>query len=157
MLRYVPDFIYSKSRTGELSGTIDAYVLFIDVVEFTTISNELRKEGKRGAEALNQFLSTALTYPIEQVELNGGFVSHFAGDAFCAVFPGTNAAKLRSAVDAIRKQHVSPVMFKTDMGDYPIKLRITVSCGTLNWNIYPSERQHEYVFWQASAGDKESW
>lgn len=87
MLRYVPDFILNRAAADTYSGSLSGFVLFADIAGFTDLSNVLRKEGKKGAEALHQYLHTALAYPIHTVESHGGFVSHFAGDAFYAVFP----------------------------------------------------------------------
>ena len=146
MLRYVPGFILNRAAVQKDSGSFTGFVLFADIAGFTDLSNVFRKEGKKGAEALNHYLSSALASPIGTVEKYGGFISHFAGDAFCAVFPDADASRVKHVVSAIQQYMDDIKICKTEIGDFPVKLRITVSMGKLDWQVFRNEIQCEYVF-----------
>lgn len=146
MLRYVPDFILNRAAADKDSGSLSGFVLFADIAGFTDLSNVLRKEGKKGAEALYHYLHTALAYPIHTVESHGGFVSHFAGDAFYAVFPEVEAAELKQVVDELVSYFAQQQTCHTGIGDFPLKVRITLCSGKLNWQVYRLASQYEYVF-----------
>lgn len=146
MLRYVPGFILDSSASHADSGSLSGFVLFADIAGFTNVSNDLRKEGKKGAEALNQYLTHALSYPIEMVEKRGGFISHFAGDAFFAVFPDADAAHIKYIVGELTSYFTENHSCQTDIGDYPLQVRIAVSMGTVNWQVFRLPQQAEYVF-----------
>ena len=96
------------------------FVLFADIAGFTDLSNVFRKESKKGAEALNQYLTQALSYPIELVEKQGGFVSHFAGDAFYAVFPEADASQLRYVLEELKSYFDERPAIHTGIGDFPL-------------------------------------
>ena len=87
MIRYIPDFIFRQYEKQQLAGSFQGYALLFDVADFTPISTEFQKHGKEGAEELSKFLDFGFGEPIRIVEACGGFVSLFAGDAFCAIFP----------------------------------------------------------------------
>lgn len=146
MLRYVPEFVLINAAQNKCTGTLDGFALFVDIVGFTDLSNSLRRQGKKGAEALNNYLSAALSLPIETVHDFGGFVSHFAGDAFCALFPDAEPAHIKSVLDKIRHHFSRMEEFQTDMGSFPIRAHVCASFGKLSWRIFYNNKQNEYVF-----------
>jgi len=146
MLRYVPGFILDGSASQGDAGSFSGYVLFADIAGFTDLSNVFRKEGKKGAEALHNYLAAALAMPIDTVEKYGGFVSHFAGDAFYAVFPDADASQVKYVVQTIQRYTDEMKICQTEIGEFPLKLRITVSEGKLDWQVFRDELQCEYVF-----------
>ncbi len=147
MIRYIPPFILNQYENKNYSGIIEGYVLFFDIADFTSIGNEFRKHGKIGAEELNRFLEEVFVTPIELVENNGGFISHFAGDAFCALFPATNPDGLLYVIKSLNYRFSETKLFISSLGDFNIGVRITVSMGKINWQIFQNDYQNEYVFY----------
>lgn len=147
MIRYVPSYILNAHEHKIYRGSFSGYVLFFDIADFTNLSNVYRNKGKQGAEALNQFLEAVLSHPIRQVESRGGFISHFAGDAFCAVFSEADAAAVKQAVDAIQEHFARYNYVYTDIGESPVKVRMTICSGTIYWRIFRNDMQCEYVFY----------
>jgi len=86
MLRYIPQFILDRYTAKELMGGLSSFALLFDVADFTPLSSRFQKQGKQGAEELSAFLDFIFAEPIRIVERYGGFVSLFAGDAFCAIW-----------------------------------------------------------------------
>jgi predicted ATPase/class 3 adenylate cyclase len=147
MIRYIPSFILQNYEKNVLKGTFEAYVLLIDIADFTKISTALQKEGKQGAEELSRFLDIAFGKPIEMIKDHGGFVSLFAGDAFCAIFPNAEAEYMISVVNSISSFFREHITHKTPFGEFAMKIRQTICYGDVDWKIYVNELQNEYVFY----------
>jgi tetratricopeptide (TPR) repeat protein/class 3 adenylate cyclase len=146
MIRYIPPFILQNYEKKILTGSLKAYVLLLDIVDFTKTGTALQKEGKQGAEELSRFLDIAFGVPIEMVTKHSGFVSLFAGDAFCAIFPDAQADNIISVVNSISSFFQEHETHKTSFGEFAMKIRQTLSYGKVDWQIYVNELQNEYVF-----------
>lgn len=146
MQHYVPGFILQECEEKRYAGSITAFTLFFDIADFTQTSNIFRRLGSKGAEALSNYLTAAFAYPITLVESHGGFISHFAGDAFCAIFPGSDSRTIRQALSNIQAHFADIAYHDPDLGEFPISIRITLTHGKVEWKILRSRIQHEYVF-----------
>jgi len=146
MLRYIPPFVLHNYEANYFQGSLNAYVLLFDIADFTGINMVLQKEGKQGAEELSRFLDNVFQLPLELVEKYGGFISGFAGDAFCAVFPDAKAESIVSVVNSIRKHFRDNPVYKTAFGEFVLQVRQTICYGAVEWQIYRNELQNEYVF-----------
>jgi class 3 adenylate cyclase/tetratricopeptide (TPR) repeat protein len=146
MIRYIPPFILQNYEQKQVHGYLDAYLLLFDIVNFTGINVVLQKEGKQGAEELSRFLDNVFQQPLELVHKYGGFVSGFAGDAFCAVFPDAQSESITSVVNSISKHFRDNPVYKTAFGEFALQVRQTVCYGSVEWQIYRNELQNEYVF-----------
>jgi predicted ATPase/class 3 adenylate cyclase len=146
MIRYIPPFVLQNYETNKYQGSLDAYVLLFDIADFTPIGTALQKEGKQGAEELSKFLDVVFSVPIEFVNQYGGFVSVFAGDAFCAVFPAGKPENIVSVVNSITAYFAERTIYKTPFGEFALQVRQTICFGKVDWQIYVNELQNEYVF-----------
>ncbi len=147
MFRYIPPFILDKFTNNIYTGNFQGYVLFFDIADFTSIGNEFRKHGKVGAEELSRFLEDVFETPIQLVEAYGGFVSLFAGDAFCAIFPHTKAENIYFVINSIEKYFHTHGVFNSACGNFNVKIRLTASMGQISWSIFKNDYQNEYVFY----------
>jgi tetratricopeptide (TPR) repeat protein/class 3 adenylate cyclase len=146
MQHYVPGIILQECEAKRYAGSITAFVLFFDIADFTEMSNKFRRSGSKGAEALSNYLTAAFAYPIMQVESHGGFISHFAGDAFCAMFPGSDCRAIRQALSNIQTHFADIAYHDPELGEFPISIRLTLTYGEVEWKILRNKVQHEYVF-----------
>jgi len=153
MIRYLPEFILEHYQNGELAGSFIGYALLFDMADFTPISTEFQKHGKQGAEELSKFLDFVFGEPIAIVQRCGGFVSLFAGDAFCAIFPGDKPEIIISAVSTISAFFEDNKSYQTALGSFVLKIRQTVVYGNLHWQIFENELQNEYVFYGESMAE----
>lgn len=87
MHHLVPHFILEKFAAGERHGCLPAATLFVDLSGFTPFTNTLLQHRRDGAEVLSDTLARLFRPMIGAVYAAGGFISHFAGDAFLALFP----------------------------------------------------------------------
>ncbi len=143
MLRHIPGFILHQYEQRQLSGSFAGFVLFFDIADFTPIGTQLQKHGKEGAEELSRFLDFVFGEPIRMVESWGGFVSLFAGDAFCAIFPEGGA---QGAAHSIREFFGDKNTYHCELGEFSLRIRQTVSYGEIYWQIFENDLQNEYVF-----------
>jgi len=148
MENLIPDFILEKFNDRKFLGNFKASSMFIDISGFTSMTEELMRFGKEGAEILSDIINIIYTPAINAVYKNSGFISTFAGDAFTSIFPykdsysifTLNAAKeIQETFKKIGKQ-------KTKFGKFDISVKIGLSYGTVNWGIIKSDELNAYFF-----------
>ena len=142
----IPPFIQQRLLDGHLSGEIDAFTLNVDLSGFTPLTEELMKEGVRGAERLSNILNEVFEPLVTLVYKHGGIIPYFAGDAFTAVFP----LKLS-------RLHAQRILAITDMsrsiftdrgnvfgGKYLIGVKAGVAAGKVNYGIVGNDLKAFY-------------
>ncbi len=67
---------------------VDGTLVFADVSGFTALSERLAKQGRIGAELVNQLLSISFTAMLEVALGLGGDLISFGGDSLCLLFEG---------------------------------------------------------------------
>ncbi len=146
MIRHIPPFILQNYEQNVFSGSFEGFALLFDIADFTKIGTSLQKQGKKGAEELSRFLEDIFHVPIDASERNGGFVSVFAGDAVCVLFPDGKPENVLKAVVDIRDHFREHGRFDTEFGSFDVKVRLTVTVGKIMWKIFSNDTQNEYVF-----------
>jgi class 3 adenylate cyclase/tetratricopeptide (TPR) repeat protein len=68
---------------------IDATLVFADISGFTALSERLAKQGRIGAELINQLLSISFTGMLDVAIGLGGDLISFGGDSLCLMFDGS--------------------------------------------------------------------
>lgn len=119
--------------------------MFIDLSGFTPLTENLMRQGNRGAERLSRILNEIFAPLVEQVYARGGFIPYFAGDAFTAIFPAgrpeiSPAHFLQSAI--LMRNLFSRREFK--FGDFTIGMKIGLSYGEVEWGIVGKEHKSYY-------------
>ncbi len=146
MIRYIPSFILSKYEKNEFNGCLKGFILLFDIADFTKTGNYLQEKSNLGAQELSNYIAAAFEDSIDIILRNGGFISVFAGDAFCAVFPECNPDNILSAACSIQSRLKSNSNYSCCLGDFDIKARITVCFGDIHWKIFRNNLQCEYIF-----------
>ena len=80
-----PDTLNAAGSKEHVAG-----VLFADISGFTALTETLSQRGDEGAEELTRLLNRYFGIIIDTIELAGGDILKFAGDALLAVWPCTN-------------------------------------------------------------------
>lgn len=89
---YVSSFVLHRlerqpqALTYPMTETFDAAVLFVDMVNFTTLSDNDSVRREHEAERLSQLLQTYFSHVIHTIHTYGGDVVRFAGDAVIAIW-----------------------------------------------------------------------
>ncbi len=153
MRHLIPHFITEKVLAEEKHGTFLAYTMFLDMSGFTNLTEHLFKEaGHEGAELMSDILNGIFSPLVEMVYKRGGFIPYFAGDAFTAIFPkkkdGVVAEDLADI--ALKIQNVFSKRNEWHKGkEFPIRLKIGLSYGTVEWGIVGLQHKGYYFRGQA--------
>lgn len=142
MIRYIPPFILHMYEANQLAGQFEAFVVVFDIVDFTRSCSSLFQQQEQGAVKLSRYLEKVFTTPVEVAERHGGFVSSYSGDACTIIFPRCNAPELWAAVSTI----INYFRGKPQIEDLRVKVRLAVSYGCVQWEIYENDFQNEYLF-----------
>ena len=143
MQPFIPHFIQEQYAANRYNGHIVGAVLFVDISGFTPMTQQLmEKEQKEGAEILSNILNSIFEVMVEQVYHTQGFITHYAGDAFTAIFPieektsSSNAALsslqcAQNIQDFFQKNGTQ----KSKFGDFNLQVKIGLSFGQVEWGI----------------------
>ncbi|MDA3885984.1 MAG: tetratricopeptide repeat protein [Candidatus Delongbacteria bacterium] len=146
MKNFIPSFIAKKALSNELSGNFQAYSIFIDISGFTSMTQALMTHGKEGAEILSNIINNIFTPSIEAIDLNGGFVTSFAGDAFTAVFETDKAEYPLKAAYDIHNIFTESGKVITKFGEFDLAVKIGLSFGEVEYGIIEAEVQKTFYF-----------
>ena len=146
MKQLVPNFILEKYNKHQYSGSLQAFVLFIDISGFTAMTQDLMKTSKEGAEILSDIINNVFSPAIQHIYNNLGFVSTFAGDAFTAIFPHANLHSVLNAATDIKQEFVSHGEHDTKFGTYSLYVKTGISFGFVEWEIIKNPTHCSYYF-----------
>ncbi|MCB0641717.1 MAG: AAA family ATPase, partial [Phaeodactylibacter sp.] len=136
MRNLIPRFIQKQYQEGNEKGAFEGYAMFIDLSGFTPLTETLMRQGNEGAERLSRILNNIFVPTVRIVYQQSGFIPHFAGDAFTAVFPisehDNQALQILQAAQKIRDLFGSKDF---RFGEFQIGIKIGLSYGTIEWGI----------------------
>ncbi len=147
MLNLIPQFVIAEYEMNRLSGEFDAASLFMDIDDFTELTESLMQFDKSGAESLTMVLNHRLSFPVQIVYEYGGFITHFVGDGFVALFPGE--AGISGAVQSaalIQKYIRENGIISTPDGKYNPTVKIGLGWGDVTWNLIEQGDHLTYSF-----------
>ncbi len=125
--RYVPRLLMSRlppdptRRVQVIEGTF----VFVDVSGFTNLSERLAKVGKEGAELLVYAINSCFTALLSEVDLLGGTLVKFGGDALLLWFEG-NAHAVRGCDAAVLMRRRLREVGRLRVGASTATLRMSV-------------------------------
>lgn len=145
-------FILQQFDRGVEYGRISAVTLFLDISGFTHITETLMEHRASGAEALANIIAQIFEPLVGCIYSYGGDITHFAGDAFQAIFPFTEAApedvlaRALAAARFIQQQMEHHSLFQTTFGTFEFTAKVGLSVGEVEWGILSGPQQHVYYF-----------
>lgn len=153
MRKLIPDFILNRHQMGQLTGSLQAYILNVDLKGITALTQALMSHSHAGVEVLTDTINKLFFPAIAAIESLGGFVSGFAGDAFTAIFPippNEDASYILAAALKIRNSVVAQGRQVTEFGEFGLEVRIGVASGEVHWSIV--EAGNNAVYWFCGTG-----
>jgi class 3 adenylate cyclase len=131
------------------AARFDAAVLWLDVSGFTALSELLAERGPAGAERLSELLNERFGALIEVIARHGGDITHFAGDAICAVWPVAAGRPLgrgltRAARAALALQALPDDPGRRE-GEPPLRVRAGVAAGACAWTLLGGDDEGFFV------------
>lgn len=153
---WLPRLLHTRPGTppgagpGDASAArFDAAVLWLDVSGFTALTETLAEQGPAGAERLSELLNQRFGALIDVVARHGGDITHFAGDALCAVWPQSAglppALALRRAAAAALALQTLPDDPGRREGEPPLRVRAGVAAGSCAWAALGSDAEAFFV------------
>ncbi len=137
----ISSFILEAYLRGQYEGRLAAASLSLDLAGFTALTEALAEHGQAGSEALADALSALFEPLVAGVYARGGFITHFTGDGFTALFPGPEPQAVPvalAAAGAIRQHLLAHPMCLTPFGAFPLSARVGVAHGEVLWGILPA-------------------
>ncbi len=141
MLPYIPSILaralLADPTLAPVVEQFPAAVLFADISGFTPLTEALAQRSAEGPEELMRLLNAYFSRLIAAIEVEGGEVVKFSGDALTALFPATAmlaSHAARRAVQAATAMHALMGDFATlppSIGPIALAVKIAVGVGTV--------------------------
>lgn len=87
----IPHFIEKQIKQSLFQGSFTAYVMVLDIIGFTSITEKFMQAGKEGAERLTNILNQIYEPTIRLIYQYNGEIIAFEGDALTAFFDKSNS------------------------------------------------------------------
>ncbi len=148
MKNLVPQFIIQNDKSGVRQGNLSACTMFLDMSGFSGLTQKLvKEEGNEGAELMSKILNNIFNPLVDKVYQRGGMIPYFAGDAFTSIFPECKRPeKIISLAIGIQKLFEEGANTIVDGEEFPVRLKIGLSIGDVNWGIIGNEGSKSYYF-----------
>ncbi|MBN1219948.1 MAG: tetratricopeptide repeat protein [Anaerolineae bacterium] len=114
-----------------------AAVLFADISGFTPLTEALGQKGAEGPEELIRLLNRYFSWMIAFIEVEGGDVVKFGGDALIAVFPaldenlGIATRRARQAAESMQSAMDEFSVMESSVGLVSLAMRIAIGAGEI--------------------------
>ncbi len=114
---------------------------------FTKLTAHLMAEGRVGAERLSALLNGIFGPMVREVYRQGGFIPHFAGDSFTAIFPVAGGCTADSVLShALRLPDLLDSVSRDPDIPFEIRVKVGLSYGETEWGIVGGEAGAAYYF-----------
>lgn len=131
-----PEFVLRRADERRWRGVLRGVALWVDVSGFTALTEALSRHGPEGAELLGDALGSYFQPLVTAVHDAGGFVAHFAGDAFLSLHHGAAARAATDACALMRERIAERSAHRTRFGTFPMELRIGMARGAAAWDVF---------------------
>lgn len=153
--RYLPERVVDKILLDPASAKVEgehrlATVLFADISGFTHLSEELSKQGKKGAEEITEIVNSYFTKMLDVISRYGGTVDKFMGDAILVLFGAPIAHEddperaVRAAIDMQSAMKVFENI-ETSQGIFSLRMSVGINTGFVVAGNVGSEKRMEYT------------
>jgi len=140
----VPEFILNEFKNENFQGDLDAWIMYIDLTGFTPLTASLLQDAGAGAEEVSDLLNAVFSPLVNIVYNHGGFIPHFAGDAFYGIFP-TASIDIYVFSTAVKKVHAYFRTKKAKDKTLSVSVKIGLDVGAVSWGIVGKD-PYSYFF-----------
>ena len=140
---YVPRLVidWLATEPATVWREIEGSVAFVDISGFTKLSERLARQGKVGAEALAETISTCFTRLLAEAYARGGGLIKFGGDALLLLFEGFDHER-RAARTAIDMRRALRDVGRLDVFGQRVVLRMSVGVHSGAFHFFLVGRSH---------------
>ena len=147
MQALVPSFVSQAYAAGLHHGRLNAVAMQVDVSGFTQMTNTIMSHDREaGSEVVADLMRVVFNPLVDLVDLYGGFVAMFAGDAFTAIFPFRIDETDRSQVVSraltavwLMQSRLKDLVYHSDFGEFRFNVKIGVAEGQIDWRVFPNQ------------------
>ncbi len=141
----IPRPIQKLLFSGKRSCSCSNCILHLDISGFTSMTEQLMKHGKAGAEILSQILGRILSRSIYEIYGRGGLIAQFEGDSIIAVFPEHPPSAAYSAATSLMDYFKQNLDRQTKFGTWKVCASFVLAHGPVEWGIAGRERLIHYI------------
>ena len=145
LLNVIPRTVQELVLSGKRSFSNSNCVLHLDISGFTSMTEQLMKHGKAGAEILSQILGRILSRSIHEICSRGGLIAQFEGDSIIAIFPDYPQAAAYRAATSLMDYFKQNLDRKTKFGTWKVSASIVLVHGSVEWGIAGRKRLIHYI------------
>lgn len=145
MRNLIPHFIQEQLLSGPNPGRSEGFSIFVDLSGFTKLTESLMQEGKNGAERLSVILNAIFAPMVDLVYQQGGFIPHFAGDAFTGIFLHEKTDLSPLQILAIAQKNFDLLnAAAVHFPEFEINIKVGIGYGEIEWGIVGGENKSFY-------------
>jgi predicted ATPase/class 3 adenylate cyclase len=148
----IPRFIAEQYQKGAKTGRFRARVMFIDLTDFTPLTEQMMLRDKDGAEQLSVLLNGIFGPLVSLVYKYGGFVPYFAGDAFSGIFPIQDDCIEVPDFIQVANEMRDLVRGLPPVEQFRVGVKLGLSEGEVEWGIVGDQIRNFYFKGQAIDG-----
>ena len=145
MFNVIPRPVQELYLNNGRSSAGEGIILYADISGFTSITESLLEHGKKGAAVLSGILNKVFSRTINEIYSSGGIVAEFEGDAIIAVFPASSPEAAYHAAASLQRYFEREAIWKTDIGKWPVSVKLSLSYGQVEWGIIGEHRLAHFI------------
>ena len=145
MFNVIPRPIQELYLNNRKSSVVEGIILYADMSGFTSITESLLEYGKNGAAVLSGILNRVFSRAINEIYGSGGIIAEFEGDAIIAVFPASSPEAAYHAATCLQRYFDKEPVWKTDIGEWPVSIKLSLSYGQVEWGIIGEQRLAYFI------------
>lgn len=140
LLKYIPNLILRRLEkkpepiTKPFSETYLTAFLFLDIVEFSKLTEIVVEKYSNGLELISNILSLYLEKLIRIITNSGGDIVKFAGDALFVIWTAEKEEELSEKIyrAVLCGIHIQKKLFQYNVGEgIQLSVRVGISCGKI--------------------------
>lgn len=148
-----PSFVIEQFKAGRRAGSMHAAAIDVDISGFSKISDALSSARHEGSELLAKIIRSVFEPLTSSVYEYEGFIAHYSGDGFLALFPVDEdrrraVERAASAAWQMRQSIRSRHTYRTPFGLFEFNARLGVAEGDVHWRIFsdPGDTRSTFYF-----------
>ncbi len=145
MFNVIPRPVQELYLNNGKSSAGEGIILYADISGFTSITESLLEHGKKGAAVLSGILNKVFSRTIYEIYSSGGIIAEFEGDAIIAVFPVSSPEAAYHAATSLQRYFEREAIWKTDIGKWPVSVKLSISYGQVEWGIIGNRRLAYFI------------
>jgi len=153
LLKSVPKHIRLNFNKNIFKGKFSGSALFVDISGFTELTESLLQYEDKGVEEISRIVLYIFEPLITSVQMNGGFIAYFAGDALMSVFEDDDGSNAGTAAGKIKSWFDEKGRILTLTGEIDLSVHYGIGTGNFQWGVCRSKSTRCCYYYKGQAID----